>query len=115
MTERALQIRPYPRQVTQVLRLAVAHIQPCKYAEDFARALGGKRHVHLDELGGIKVGIRMPAAAHIAAEKRELDLLRYIDPRILQERSHIVGRGTHHGVLKIQETEPGGVAAPGQP
>src|SRR6516165_9544003 len=57
MTQRALQIGPYPRQVTQVLRLAVAHVQPCKYAEDFARALGGERHVNLDELRGIKVGI----------------------------------------------------------
>src|SRR5260370_26574717 len=35
MTQRALQICPYPRQVTQVLRLAVAHVQPRKYAEDF--------------------------------------------------------------------------------
>ena len=41
---------------------------------DFARALGGECHVDLDELGRIKVGIHMPAAAHVAAEQGELDL-----------------------------------------
>src|ERR1700726_4281118 len=75
MTQRSLQIGPHPRQVTQILRLAVAHVQPCKYAEDFARALGGERHVDLDELRRIKVGVHMPAAAHVAAEQGKLDLL----------------------------------------
>src|SRR5437764_1114970 len=75
MAQRALQISPHPRQVTQVLRLAVAHVEPRKYAEDFARALGGKRHVYLDELRGIKLGVHMPSSAHVAAEKGKLDLL----------------------------------------
>src|SRR3974377_1023930 len=37
MAQRALQIGPNPRQVTQVLWLAVAHVQPRNNSENFAR------------------------------------------------------------------------------
>src|SRR2546427_6486932 len=85
MAERALQISPYPRHVTQILRLAVAHIEPGKNAQNLAGTLGGERHVDLDELSEIEVGIALAPPAHIAAEQRKLDLLGYIHPRVLQQ------------------------------
>src|SRR5712675_1171121 len=91
MAERALQITPYPGHVTQILRLAVAHVEAREDAEDLAGALRGKRHVDLDELGRLEGRLDLAPSAHVAAEQRQLDLLRYVDPRVLQQRRQIVG------------------------
>src|SRR5437773_1382797 len=45
MRQRALQIAPYPGDVSEVLRPAVAPVEPCENAEDFRGALGGERGV----------------------------------------------------------------------
>ena len=115
MAERALQIAPYPRHMTQILRLAVAQIEPGENAENLAGALRGERHVDLDELGGIESRIGLPASAHVAAEEGELDLLGHVHARVLQERSEIVGGRSHQRILEVENAEAGDLAAPRQP
>ena len=85
VTERALQISPYPRHVTQVLRLAVAQIEAREDAENLAGALRGKRDVGLDERSGIEIGGGLPPASHVAAEEGKLELFGDVDARILKE------------------------------
>ena len=89
MRQRALQIAPYARHVTQILRLAVAHVEAREDAEDLAGALRRERDVDLDEAarrrssdrrraGGARSGRaarpRSPPArrrAHPAAARRD--------------------------------------------
>ena len=85
MAERALQIPPDPRQMPQVLRFAIAHVEPCENAENLARALGGERCIDRDELRRVKIGCATAAAAHILAEQRKLPLFGDVDTRILQQ------------------------------
>src|SRR5215468_6771640 len=115
MRERTLQIGPYARHVSQILRLAVADIQAVEYAEDLARALRRQRDIVPDEQSGIELGIIGAAAAEIAAEQGDLELLRHVDAGVLQERGQVVGRRTHQGVLEIEEPYPLELAALRQP
>ena len=61
MAERAMQIAPDPRHVTQILRLAVAQVETGENAEDLAGALRGKGDIDLDESGRIEVRRRLAA------------------------------------------------------
>ena len=61
MRQRALQIAPYPRDVSDVLRLAVAAVEPREDAEDFRSALRRKRGVEPDELGRLEIGVDLAA------------------------------------------------------
>src|SRR5215471_4539731 len=115
MAERALQISPDPGQMPQVMRLAVAHVQPGKNTEDLARALGGKRGVNLDELRAVEIRLPAAASAHIAPEQRELGLFGNVDACILQQRCDIVGGWPHHRVLKIEQTQSSEPTALRQP
>ena len=115
MAERALQIAPYPRHVTQILRFAVAHVEARKNAEDLAGALRGERRVDLDEAGGVEVGIALTSSAHVTPEQRQLGFFGNADPRVLQQRCHVIGRWPDHRVLKIKETKPRQFSAARQP
>src|SRR6266404_1364456 len=99
----------------QVLRLAVAHVEPCENAENLARALGGEHCIDLDELRGVEIGHKTAAAAHILPEQRKLGLFDDVDARILQQRSEVVGRRAHHCVLEVEKAETSGLAALRQP
>ena len=68
MRQRALQIAPYPRDVSEILRLAVAPVEPREDAEDFRGALRGERGVGLDELG--RVELRIGSAARCGRSGR---------------------------------------------
>src|SRR5215468_4812892 len=115
MAERALQIAPYPGQVAQILRLAVAQIEAREDPENLAGALGGERDVGLDERRAVEIRLAAAASAHVAAEQRELGFFGYVHARILQQRGKIVGGRSHHGVLEIEQAEPGEFAALRQP
>src|SRR5262245_37302149 len=84
MAERTLQIAPYARHVTQILRLAVAQVEPCEDAENLAGALGRERDVVLDELAVVEGGIGEPARADIAGGQRQFVLLGNVNARVLQ-------------------------------
>ena len=57
VNQRAAQVTPYAREMTQVLRLAVAPVQPCENAEDLRRALGAERHVKFHEGRGREIAV----------------------------------------------------------
>ena len=64
MRQRALQIGPYPRDVTQILRLAVAPVEPREDAEDLGGALRRQRGVGLDEDRRLEIRVGLaPRAA----------------------------------------------------
>src|SRR5262245_41957730 len=45
MNQRAAQVAPYARDVTEILRFAVAPVEPRENAEDFRGALRAERHI----------------------------------------------------------------------
>src|SRR5215475_13503330 len=68
--ERALQIAPYARHMSQILRLAVASVEPGENPQDLAGALGRKGDVALDERLPVKFGLPGVAALDVAAKQR---------------------------------------------
>src|SRR5262249_56463126 len=63
----------------------------------------------------IELGLIGAAAADIAAEQRDLELLRHVNAGVLQERGQIVSRRTHQGILEIEEPYPLKLVALRQP
>src|SRR4051812_5637638 len=57
MGQRTLQVAPYPRDVSDVLRLAVAAVEPREDAENLGGALGSQRCIEPDEMGGFETPI----------------------------------------------------------
>src|SRR2546428_6070038 len=103
MGERAVQIAVYPRQMTQILRLAVAAVEPREDAQDLGGALRSQRRVEFQKFGGAETGVRGLAGADIAAEQRHLQLLRDVDPGIPEQRYQVVGRRPEQRVLEIEQ------------
>src|SRR5262245_1129094 len=99
MAEGALQIPPYPRQMTEILRFAVAHVESREDAENLAGALRRKRNVDPDEPAWVEVRISVASSAHVTAEQRELGLLGHVHACILQQRGEIVSRRPQHRIL----------------
>src|SRR5215467_13946282 len=83
--ERALQIAPYPRHMSQILRLAVASVEAGENPQDLAGALGCERDVALDEGWPVKFGLHGMAALDVTAKQRQLGSLRHVDAGILEE------------------------------
>src|SRR5262245_13733318 len=115
MHERSLQIGPYAWDVSQILRLAVADVEPGENTEDLACALGCERDVGADESGGVELAAVGTPVPDVAAEQRHLGLLRHVDAGVLQERSEVVGGRPNEGVLEVEEANPLELAAIGQP
>src|SRR5262245_38310452 len=53
--ERALQIAPYPRHMSQILRFAVAGVEPGENPQDLAGTLGREGHVAFDKRWPVEV------------------------------------------------------------
>src|SRR5581483_57689 len=66
MFQRALEIAPYARDVTQILRLAVAAIEPREDAEDLRRALRREGGIEPRELRRVECRVRRAPRAHVA-------------------------------------------------
>src|SRR6266702_825857 len=105
MGERAVQIAVYPRQMTQILRLAVAAIEPREDAQDLGGALRSQRRVELQKFGGAETRMRGLAGPDIAAEQRHLQLLGNVDPGILEQRYQVVGGRPEQRVLEIEQAD----------
>src|SRR5215468_6779245 len=72
VTEGATRIGVDAGQMPQVLRLAVAAVEPREDAEDFRRPLGGKRRVEPPECIGVEIRIAGPPRPHITRKQRNL-------------------------------------------
>src|ERR1700683_968099 len=115
MLKRTLQATPYTRNMAQVLRFSVTLVEPGEDAEDFGSALRRHRCVELRKYGGVEKPVVVLPRAHVAAEQRHLQRLRYIHARILEQRGDVVGGRTHNGVLKINDADSGNITAPRKP
>src|SRR5439155_23777840 len=102
MGERAVQIAVYPRQMTQILRLAVAAVEPRENPQDLGGALRSQRRVEFEKFGGAETGVGGLAGADIAAEQRHLQMLGDVDPGILDQRYQVARRRTDRRVLEIE-------------
>jgi len=107
MRQRALQIVPYAGHVTQILRLAVAPVEPREDAENLAGALRRERNVKRDELSAVEVRLGGAPPAQIAAKQRELDRFGNVDAGVLQQRGEVVGGRPHEGILEVQDADAG--------
>src|SRR6185369_10645266 len=66
MRQRALQIGPYARKVTQILRFVVAPLQPREDAENFRGALRGQRRIEAHEGWRVESGVGGEAHTAVA-------------------------------------------------
>ena len=53
--------------------------------------------------------------ARVMREQPQLKFVGHFDPRVLQQRSDVVGRRPQHGVLKVDQAEPPQAVAVGEP
>src|SRR4051812_17668210 len=106
MDQRTAQIAPDARQMTQVLRLAVAPVEAGENAEDLGGTLRAERHIELHEGTGVETLVGVEPRLHVAAEQRDLGLVRYVDACVLQQRDKVVGCWPEHRVLEIQNADP---------
>src|SRR5262245_53687154 len=115
MSQGSLQVVPYSRHVSQILRFAVAHVEACEYAEDLAGTLCRERHIGANEGGCVEPGIAGAASAYVTSEQSDFGRLRHIDAGILEQRGKVIGCRTHQGVLEVQNAELLEVSAAGKP
>src|SRR5258708_35628470 len=106
MGERAVQIAVYPRQMTQILRLAVAAVEPRENPQDLGGALRSQRRVEFQKFGGAETGVGGLAGADIAAEQRHLQPLGGVDPGILENAYQVVGRRSRQRVPEMSQPRP---------
>ena len=93
MRQRPIQIAQYARDMTEILRLAIAPVEARKNAQNLGGALRRERRIKPCEAGRIEALIVQPSA-YVAAEQRDLERLRHIiadslkiDPRVLADPS----------------------------
>src|SRR5882672_7133443 len=101
--ERTLQIAPYARHMSQILRFAVAGVEPGENPQDLAGALGRERDVALDESWPVEFRLPGPAALDVAAKQRQLGLFRHVDAGILEDRGKVIAARAHQGVLEVEK------------
>src|SRR5215217_5178148 len=83
MGKRPAQVTPYPRLMTQILRLAVARVESGENAEDLGGSLRTHQGIERDELAEIEITLGDAPALRVAAEQIILDHLRHLHPGIL--------------------------------
>ena len=115
MRQRTVQVGPDPRLVAQILRLAVAAVEPGEGAEQARVSLRRHDGVKLGEAGGIELPVGCAARLDVAGQQRQFELLGDVDPRVLQQRHQIVGGGAQHGILEVDDADaqdPGAIVEP---
>src|SRR5579863_6656576 len=115
MRQRALQVAPEAGHVTQVLRLAIAAVEPGEYAEDFCRPLCRQSRIDACEAGSVETPVAAEPATHIATKQGHFHPLRDIDARVLKQRGDVIGGWPDQGVLKIEQADPRDVVTRRQP
>jgi hypothetical protein len=87
------------------MRLAVATVEPGEDAEQFRVPLRRHDGVELGELGRVEAVVGRAPRLDVARQQRELERLRHVEPRILQQRRQIVGGWAQHGILKVDDAD----------
>src|SRR6266699_866725 len=86
--------------MAQILRVAVAPVEPGKGAEQPGISLCRHDGVKRGETGRIERVVGRAPRLDIATQQRQLEVLGYVDPRSLRRRYQVVRRGAQHGVLE---------------
>src|SRR3954463_11575909 len=88
--ERTLQVAPYARHMSQILRFAVTGVEPGENPQDLAGALGREGNIALGE--GRPVEFRRPGvtALDVAAKQRQRDLFGHVNALLLEDRGEII-------------------------
>src|SRR5260370_36011944 len=89
--------------MAQILRLAVAAVEPRKGTEQPRVALCRHDGVKVGETSRIEGVVGGAPRLDITRQERKLELLGYVDPRVLQQRHQIVGGWAQHGVLEVDD------------
>src|SRR5271166_5447601 len=84
MREILLEVALDPRQVAEVLRLAVALVEPGEESKDFGRALRAHRRIGRGKAFGAEAGIGRRATPHIERGEPHLEIVGHVDARVLQ-------------------------------
>ena len=104
-----------PRQVLEVMRLAVATVEAGEDAEDLGGALAAHDRVGAGEGRHVEGGIGASPLAGIEADELQFELRRHGHARILQKGGDVVGRRAQHRVLEVDDADPLQPFALGQP
>src|SRR5205085_10878539 len=103
VSQRTAEIGPDPRLMAQILRFAVAPIEPRESPEQARVALCRHDGVKLGEHRSIEGLVGRAPRLDVAREQRKLELLGHIDTGVLEQRHHIVRDRAHHGVLEVDD------------
>ena len=90
----------------QVLWLAVPFVEAREDAEDLRVALSAHDRVGARKGGRVEPRIAGAPFAGIKAQKPQLEIGRDGNPGVLEERRRHRRRGSQHGVLKVDESDP---------
>jgi hypothetical protein len=101
MCQRTREIGPDSWLVAQILRLAIAAVEPRKGAEQPRVALRRHDGIELGKLSRIEAVVTGTPRLDIARQQRKLELLGNIDPRILQRTLNGV-RAVPHAIINWQ-------------
>jgi hypothetical protein len=107
MAERPRQIVLHPRQVGEIVRLAVPPVEAGEDAEDLGGPLGGQGRVVGAEALLVEAGVGGLAAEDVALDESLLERRRDGDARVLGERGDVIGRRPEDGVLEVEEADAG--------
>ena len=110
MGEVAGEMRPDPRQVGEIPRLAVAAAEPGEEAEDLEVALGREGGGGKQERRAVGAGAR-----EIAVGQRRAQRSGHVAAGVLEQRDEVVGRMTVEHVLEVEEADPRRPVPPREP
>jgi len=105
MLQIAFEIPPDPWDVGEVLALAVAHRKAGENAEDFRIALRPQCCIAKAEFAGIEGCVAHGHGGDVVVEQGVFEAFRHIQPGVLQQRHEVVGGGTAHRILEIDDPD----------
>ncbi len=105
MAQALSQIGLDARQMREILRLAVALIEPRENAQYLRRALRGENRIGLGESRHIEACVGFTAQLGVMGEQLQLQIVGHRDAGVLPERGHVVGRVAQHAVLEVDNAD----------
>jgi len=91
--------------MAQILRLAVAPVEPRKGAEQPCVALRRHQRINLGESSRIERIVGRAPCLDVAGQERKFEVFGHVDPRILQQRYQVIGGRSQHGILEVDDAD----------
>ncbi len=90
----------------EILRLAVALIQPRENSQYLGRTLRRQDRISLGEGGHIERGIGFAPQFGVRGEELQLQIVGHVDASVLPERRDVIGGMAKDAVLEIEDADP---------